>query len=85
MATQDHMQNRLLMLLRKDYSMLQTLEDMKFLSKYLVPDNNEKRTRKLFVDVSSIPLKDKERLLEYDDAFYLMKGYHMITNYEVLS
>ncbi|WP_027216150.1 hypothetical protein [Butyrivibrio fibrisolvens] len=69
----------------KEYSMLQTLEDMKLLSKYLITDNAKKRTRKLFIDVSSIPSEDKEKLLEYDDAFYLIKGYHMITNYEVLS
>ena len=64
--------------------MLPTLDDLKFLGKYLATDDNEKRTRKLRVDVKYISNKDKKRLIQYDDDFYLMKGYHMITDYEAL-
>ena len=64
--------------------MLPSMDDLEFWHKYLMPDDTEKRTKKLKVKASDIPADDKERLLEYDDVFYALKGYHMIIDYEEL-
>lgn len=64
--------------------MLRTLDDMRFLCKYLETDDPDKETQRLIVDASSIPVADKERLLIYDESFFYVKGYHMITDYEAL-
>ncbi len=61
--------------------MLLTIEQMRFLGKYLKKDGED--TDKV-IDPTNIPAADKKRLLEYDEYFMLCFGYHGITNYKDL-
>lgn len=64
--------------------MLISIEDTKYIALYLQKIDTDKRIYKLRVAPDSIPDKDKKKLLGLDEYFFVSKGYHMITDYEVL-
>lgn len=68
--------------------MLLTLNDERFLGKYLeyVFKGFEEAEYKLRedVDVDSIPRQDMEKLKEFDDSYVLLYQKHMIQDYKKL-
>ena len=64
--------------------MIFSLREEMFFGKYLRTENAEKQTNILKVEPSDIPEEDKKRLIDYDEVFYMVKGYHIIVDYDRL-
>lgn len=65
-------------------TLLMSINEAKFLKKYLilVPDSDNKLFKAVKPD--SIPSKDKKRLLAFDESYFDICGYHSIVNYSDL-
>ncbi len=64
--------------------MKQTIDDIKYLARYLTTDDVKKQTKLLIVSASIIPQEEREQLIVFDNDFFLESGYHLISNYQKL-